>query len=827
MGAPAQVNGRPTTSDAPIALVIGPPWLRTGTGRVIEDQIAFYRDHGFATAFVGVPVNAAHVPENPMWLELADAAGDLSADHVSFAVLRPAQRPNTLRRQARQLVSRRNALDWIVEVGRYSKPTRALLDFLCDRAIALFHVNHVFTLEFARRLRRQLGDAGHAPLLLETHDVQSHVLADRSEPNPWNGHTDDRESLLRSELALAGTADVLIHCSVDDRQFFVEQFPDKPHILARPAIDEAFIAAVARNGSSNLGPIDILLVGTGYDANVEAVEWFLTAVWPLISDSCLNLKIVGGVRDLLHHRRPELLQRFRDCFVGPVADLAPYYRAARSVIAPMRSGGGISIKTVEAFALGKPFVGTSKAFRGLPLEPLGRHGFQGCDDPRAFADAVLRVLSPNGNTGARGRAVYDELFARQKIYAARDEAVRLAQGLCARRPPALMAQEQARRSPAAVTRGMPDLVVLGTSNCVGPNSFIEKVAARTGARVRNLSVGACSSGCGVYQLDKVEAVRNGVALIDFAINDNDAGWNLWGSQRAPGIVEANITTMVARLRALNFLPILLISASDFHRRGEPFGHALHREICIKEQINFIDMRRIVLGAIEQGVPRDILMRDDCHLSDDAGEALSEFLAAILRGRSANSSNFVAQYSASMRPSRVVYASEIFPPAGLVDRGSALRAAQYGRIVRGEAVHIPVGAGERLSGVMINNGAKGAMVALRSGDREVIKSMTAYWNPENPDEYCAMFVDIAQPLRGRPAGVTIEIVDADAVPTEPTLHAKSGLPGRYGEIEIEGVLLVGEDASQITYAGPQFDGPLDLSELPDALRLRDRLASQPA
>ena len=99
--------------DLPLAVVIGPPWLRTGTGRVIEDQIAYYRDRGFATAFVGVPVNEAHVFDNPMWTELAEAAGDLGADHVSFAILDPPQKPRTLRRRV---------------PANYSAPNRARLD---------------------------------------------------------------------------------------------------------------------------------------------------------------------------------------------------------------------------------------------------------------------------------------------------------------------------------------------------------------------------------------------------------------------------------------------------------------------------------------------------------------------------------------------------------------------------------------------------------------------------------------------------------------------------------------------------------------------------
>jgi sulfatase maturation enzyme AslB (radical SAM superfamily)/glycosyltransferase involved in cell wall biosynthesis len=421
-----RANHRP-----PVAVVIGPAWLRTGTGRVIEDQIAYYRDRGFSTAFVGVPTAPGHGPENPMWMEQADAASELRADHASFAILDAPQNPKSLRRRIRQFLAPRTSLDWIVEIGHCSRPPPALFDYLRNRSVALLHVNHVFTLGFARRLRRKLKYFGQRlPLLVETHDVQSQILSERNERNPWTGRPDDLASLLSAEKALLREANVLAHCSVEDQRFFSEQFPEKPQFLVRPVIDNAFVAAVA--GAKEIAPIDILLVGTNHHANAEAVEWFLTEVWPLIANRRYTVRIVGGVNDMVRQRRLDLYYEFYGFFLGRVADLAPYYRAARSVIAPMRSGGGISVKTIEAFALGIPFIGTAKAYRGLPPEPLARHGIQIHDEPRAFADALLRTLSGSDDTGKRGRAIYEELFSKETCYAARDTATRVIHDIHAR-----------------------------------------------------------------------------------------------------------------------------------------------------------------------------------------------------------------------------------------------------------------------------------------------------------------------------------------------------------------------------------------------------------
>ena len=72
---------------------------------------------------------------------------------------------------------------------------------------------------------------------------------------------------------------------------------------------------------------------------------------------------------------------------------------------------------------------------------------------------------------------------------------------------------------------------------------------------------------------------------------------------------------------------------------------------------------------------------------------------------------------------------------------------------------------------------------------------------------------------------MQMVGPDAVPTEPTIHSKPTLRDRYGELEIEGVLLTKCDKMQYNYASPVYNWmPLDLGELPEARQLTDRLAS---
>ncbi len=130
---------------------------------------------------------------------------------------------------------------------------------------------------------------------------------------------------------------------------------------------------------------------------------------------------------MVQRKLPLLYNTFRSLFVGEVADLIPYYSAARCVIAPMVSGSGTSIKTIEALAMGKPFVGTSKAFRGMPMDRLRAAGIQAHDEPRGFADAIVATLANAHDAALASQAVYDSLFSTQASFASRDEVLKVVQ----------------------------------------------------------------------------------------------------------------------------------------------------------------------------------------------------------------------------------------------------------------------------------------------------------------------------------------------------------------------------------------------------------------
>jgi glycosyltransferase involved in cell wall biosynthesis len=416
----------PLSTNSRTVVIVGPPWPRSGTARVIQNQIDYYRSRGYFTVFICVPIHCSYTETYPDWDDIKTGMKELGADRIFFAPI--DNRRFIVGKYAgwfKHLFTG-TALDWIVMTAKSARLPEDAVQFIGEQSVSLLDVNHVFTLGFARQLlQRAVRSGRRVPIVLETHDVQSHLLEERHEVNPWT-HRDDRSKrLLDSELALLKKAKVLVHCSVDDFNFFKAHLPEMSHVLALPTIDKTFVSKVEA-ATPDPDPIDLLFVGQSTNPNCAAMKWFFEEVWPIFADRGYRVKIVGQVSMLVRKNLPEIYEVFGSLFVGPIADLAPVYRAARCVFAPMRSGTGISIKTIEALALGKPFVGTSMAYRGMPMDRIAKFGLQPQDTPQAFADAIEKALSDERTAAEASHLAYENIFSPKAAFSSRDEVFRIA-----------------------------------------------------------------------------------------------------------------------------------------------------------------------------------------------------------------------------------------------------------------------------------------------------------------------------------------------------------------------------------------------------------------
>ena len=158
-------------------IIVGPPWPKSGTSRVIQNQIEFYRSRGFFTVFVAVAIQGNYFRDGKAWDAFKEHAHELGADRVLIAALN--RRLHTVTKVTGQCPARLswNKLNWIFDTGKSAQLPSDGIRFLHEQSVALIHVNHVFTLGFALRMRKLWIRGGdQVPMIVETHDVQSHLI---------------------------------------------------------------------------------------------------------------------------------------------------------------------------------------------------------------------------------------------------------------------------------------------------------------------------------------------------------------------------------------------------------------------------------------------------------------------------------------------------------------------------------------------------------------------------------------------------------------------------------------------------------------------------
>ena len=147
---------------------------------------------------------------------------------------------------------------------------------------------------------------------------------------------------------------------------------------------------------------DLLFVaGFGHSPNADAAAWLVHEIMPRVwqRKPQLRLSLVGS------NPTAEVVALAGENVevTGFVSDeeLQRRYAAARVAAAPLRYGGGMKGKVIEAMRFGLPCVTTSIGKQGLETVD---DWLQAQDDPQAFADALLHLLDDDAAWNAVSRA---------------------------------------------------------------------------------------------------------------------------------------------------------------------------------------------------------------------------------------------------------------------------------------------------------------------------------------------------------------------------------------------------------------------------------------
>jgi sugar transferase (PEP-CTERM/EpsH1 system associated) len=211
--------------------------------------------------------------------------------------------------------------------------------------------------------------ASRPVILADWHNIESEILHRYSQVNPSplrRAYARRTANLLeRAEARFLAACDVHTVTSERERERIQARDPGAEiHVIPNGVDVQYFGAQPIEPGAPRTG---LVFAGSmDYSANIDAVVWFVSQIWPELhrQQPALSFSIVG--RDPT--AEVSALAGEGISVTGTVPDVRPYYSGALAAVVPLRIGSGTRLKILEAMAAGIPVISTKLGAEGLDLQ---------------------------------------------------------------------------------------------------------------------------------------------------------------------------------------------------------------------------------------------------------------------------------------------------------------------------------------------------------------------------------------------------------------------------------------------------------------------------
>lgn len=269
-------------------------------------------------------------------------------------------------------------------VNGFSKPLEHTFSALLQERWDVVQIEHSYSFQPYDNLLK----AAQQPFILTEHNLESSlggatygrfpkILKPFIAFDQWRSRAWEKYVFARAQRLLAVT---------DADAQSMQDLTTTPVDVVVNGVDTAHFAVV----EPDFEAVSVLFVGNyEYPPNVDAVEWAVTDIMPLVWQSVPSARFVVAGYAL----PPEWAVRWPDPRIdwkGFVEDLTALQSQCSVFIAPLRHGGGSKLKVLEALAAGLPLVSTAQGVSGLSVE----HN-EAClagDSASQLAEQLCRVL---------------------------------------------------------------------------------------------------------------------------------------------------------------------------------------------------------------------------------------------------------------------------------------------------------------------------------------------------------------------------------------------------------------------------------------------------
>jgi polysaccharide biosynthesis protein PslH len=230
------------------------------------------------------------------------------------------------------------------------------------------------------------------PLLLVEQNVEYllwHQRMSRARRRKRRRSLAEYASTVQAEIEAWRRADMLAAVTEQDKATMLEAVPGKAvHVIPHGVDLPPSAVPGGEPVPHSEGKTVLFLANFAYPPNTDGAMFLCKEVFPRVraAEPSAELLLVGN--DPPPHVRALAGEGIR--VTGRVPSPDPFLRAADVVVCPLREGGGIKAKVLEALAAGKAVVTTSIGAQGMG--PTASRAMRIEDRPRGFAHAVTELL---------------------------------------------------------------------------------------------------------------------------------------------------------------------------------------------------------------------------------------------------------------------------------------------------------------------------------------------------------------------------------------------------------------------------------------------------
>jgi glycosyltransferase involved in cell wall biosynthesis len=245
------------------------------------------------------------------------------------------------------------------------------------------------------------------PLVVAEQNVEYTLCEQRAaiarDANQRAAHAEEARRTRHGEFRAWERADLCVAVTDDDRAAMLRDMPG----LRVEVVPDGADCSMRTGRGAGRGDV-VFIANFAYEPNRDAAEFLCRSIWPSVvaRESGARLQLVGYDAERLRGLggRSVTVQ-------GRVPSVEGFLAAADVIACPLRIGGGVKVKVLEALACGKPVVTTSVGAQGL-ASVVDAGGLLVCDEAEPFADAVVTLLrhpARRAALGNRGQAAVSRL----------------------------------------------------------------------------------------------------------------------------------------------------------------------------------------------------------------------------------------------------------------------------------------------------------------------------------------------------------------------------------------------------------------------------------